>query len=97
LPGMELAVKSMEKKEESWFLIEPEYAFGDMGCPPRVPPKAEVLALIELRDFAQEAEAESLLALDPEARAKEKTYDDIERIARNEQFQIHNHRTSLST
>lgn len=38
--GMELALRTMRKNEESRFLIRPEYAFGDMGCPPRIPKKA---------------------------------------------------------
>ncbi len=42
LPGIEVAVKSMLKKEEAEFLIEYEYAFGKLGCPPRVPPEAQV-------------------------------------------------------
>ncbi len=36
LPGVELAIKSMEKGEDSEFLINKEHAYGDMGCPPRV-------------------------------------------------------------
>ncbi len=35
LPGLELAVKSMKKKEKSDFLFSPDYAFGRMGCMPR--------------------------------------------------------------
>ncbi len=42
--GVESAVKSMLKGEESWFLIGWEYAYGPMGCPPRIPAKAPVLA-----------------------------------------------------
>lgn len=34
-PGLFIAIKSMRKKERSEFLIEPLYAFGERGCPPR--------------------------------------------------------------
>ena len=40
IPGWEIAVKSMRRNERSQFLISPEYAFGEMGCPPRIPPNA---------------------------------------------------------
>ena len=31
---------SMRRNEQSQFLIFPEYAFGKIGCPPRIPPNA---------------------------------------------------------
>ena len=40
IPGWEVAVKSMRRNERSQFLIAPDYAFGPMGCPPRIPPNA---------------------------------------------------------
>ena len=40
LPGYEIAIRSMRKGEVSRFLIKPEYMFGKMGCPPRVPGNA---------------------------------------------------------
>ena len=33
-------MKSMRRNERSQFLISPDYAFGEMGCPPRIPPDA---------------------------------------------------------
>ena len=35
LPGLEIGIKTMKNKELSEFLIESNYAFGEMGCPPR--------------------------------------------------------------
>ncbi|TRY64381.1 hypothetical protein TCAL_01858 [Tigriopus californicus] len=89
-PGIELAVKSMLAKERSEFLIQPQYAFGDMGCPPRVPQKAEILAKIELLNFVQEAEAEALLCLDPEERAKAKSFDEIIKVVKIEHTEGNN-------
>ncbi|XP_043469541.1 inactive peptidyl-prolyl cis-trans isomerase FKBP6-like [Leptopilina heterotoma] len=51
IPGFEIAIKSMKKHEVSIFIIKPEYAFGEMGCPPRIPPNQEVLFLIHVVDF----------------------------------------------
>ncbi len=45
---------------------------------------SQILAKIELLDFVHEAEAEALLALDAEERAKSKSFSDIERVARKE-------------
>jgi len=83
IPGVEVAVKSMYNREKALFLIHSDYAFGPLGCPPRVPGNAPMLAKIELRDFSQEAEAEALLALEPEERNKKKTFADIEKVTFN--------------
>jgi len=84
IPGFEAAVKSMEKDEEAEFLIAPELAFGVMGCPPRIPGNATVYARVKLVNFTAEDEAESLLAMDLEARAKANGYDAIEKVVRVE-------------
>ena len=40
LAGLEVAFSSMKKKEKSRFLIKPQYAYGKMGSPPRIPEDA---------------------------------------------------------
>ena len=35
LPGIEIAVLSMKKCEKSEFIIQPQLAYGPIGCPPR--------------------------------------------------------------
>ena len=84
LPGVGCAIKSMSKREKAEFLIQPEYAFKSMGCPPRIPENAQILAKIELLDFVEEAEAEALLAIDPGERGKAKTFSDIMAVVRKE-------------
>lgn len=37
IAGLELALSSMKKNEKSRFMIKPKYAYGAMGCPPRIP------------------------------------------------------------
>ena len=61
-----------------------QLAFGAMGCPPRIPGNATVYARVKLVNFTAEDEAESLLAMDLEARAKANGYDAIERVVRVE-------------
>lgn len=38
IPGLHLGVLSMCKGEKAEFLIHPDFAYGKMGCPPRIPP-----------------------------------------------------------
>ena len=38
--GFEIAVSSMKKGELSRFIIRPGYAYGKMGCSPRIPENA---------------------------------------------------------
>lgn len=40
LPGWYIGVSTMRRGEKSKFLLSPEYAFKDLGSPPRVPPLA---------------------------------------------------------
>ncbi|XP_055917288.1 inactive peptidyl-prolyl cis-trans isomerase shutdown-like [Eupeodes corollae] len=51
LEGLEEAVKSMYKGEEAQFVISYHLLFREMGCPPRVKPKADGLFIIECVDF----------------------------------------------
>ena len=52
----------MRKGEKAQFLIDYPYAYGELGCPPRVPGKALILATVELLDFIEEFRAVSLSA-----------------------------------
>ena len=38
--GWDIAVSTMRKGELSRFLISPNYAYGELGCPPRIPPNS---------------------------------------------------------
>ncbi|KAF6197972.1 hypothetical protein GE061_007717 [Apolygus lucorum] len=62
-PGFEIAVCSMCVGEKAQFLIHHDLAFGELGSPPRIPPAATVLAVIEVFkavDCGQIKEEESL-------------------------------------
>eukprot|EP00112_Aurelia_sp_Birch-Aquarium-sp1_P024134 Seg748.1 transcript_id=Seg748.1/GoldUCD/mRNA.D3Y31 product="Inactive peptidyl-prolyl cis-trans isomerase FKBP6" protein_id=Seg748.1/GoldUCD/D3Y31 len=56
--GWEIAIPTMKKGEKSRFLVKSEYAYGKMGCPPRIPANATVLFLIEVLHFVDEAKAD---------------------------------------
>lgn len=70
----------MCKKEKAEFMIEPEYGFREIGVPPRIPGNSQILAHVELLDFAQEAEAEALLMMSTEDRNKLKNFAAIEEV-----------------
>jgi len=40
LQGVEIGISTMRVKEKSHFLIRAEYAYGERGCPPRIPENA---------------------------------------------------------
>ncbi|XP_071790726.1 inactive peptidyl-prolyl cis-trans isomerase FKBP6-like [Asterias amurensis] len=48
IEGLDVAISTMRKGEISQFLVKPEYAFGAMGVPPRIPENASILFEVEL-------------------------------------------------
>jgi len=38
LPAIDFAVSTMQPREVAKFLAQPKYAYGILGCPPRIPP-----------------------------------------------------------
>uniref|UniRef100_A0A1X7SEL4 peptidylprolyl isomerase n=1 Tax=Amphimedon queenslandica TaxID=400682 RepID=A0A1X7SEL4_AMPQE len=72
---LEVGVASMRKEEVSQFLVKSPYAFGDMGCPPRIPPAASiapksVLFEVEVLSFVDHSAADSYDELPDEDKAK---------------------------
>lgn len=51
LPGLDIGISTMKKHEVSAFLISPEYAYGKLGCMPRIPPDQEVLFIVNLVNY----------------------------------------------
>uniref|UniRef100_A0A2L2YF89 peptidylprolyl isomerase n=1 Tax=Parasteatoda tepidariorum TaxID=114398 RepID=A0A2L2YF89_PARTP len=70
LPGLELAIKTMKKDEMSRFLVSPDYAYGAMGCPPRIPPSAEILYEVEVLNFYDSKDAIEFEDMAPEDQKK---------------------------
>ncbi|GFX56326.1 peptidyl-prolyl cis-trans isomerase FKBP4 [Trichonephila clavipes] len=54
IEGWELAVTTMKKGEVSVFVFHPHYAYGEAGCPPKVPPHMSLMFEIELHDWKPE-------------------------------------------
>lgn len=64
LAGLEVGLLTMKKGEFSRFLFNPQYAFGDLGCPPRIPAASVVLYEVEVLDFLDSGQVDDFIALD---------------------------------
>ncbi|RUS79498.1 hypothetical protein EGW08_012730 [Elysia chlorotica] len=65
IPGLELAILTMKKHELSRFLIRPEYAYGEHGCPPRIPPDATLIFDVEIMSFVDQEGVDDYYSLTP--------------------------------
>lgn len=63
LYGLELGLLTMKKGEFSRFLFKPKYAYGDIGCPPHIPPLATVLYEVQVLDFLDSAQVDEFMDL----------------------------------
>ncbi|XP_073349345.1 inactive peptidyl-prolyl cis-trans isomerase FKBP6-like [Pagrus major] len=63
LAGLELGLLTMRKGEFSLFLIQPQYAYGDMGSPPFIPPAAVVLYEVHILDFLDSGQVDDFVEL----------------------------------
>ncbi|XDV19984.1 hypothetical protein PO909_025370 [Leuciscus waleckii] len=63
LYGLELGLLTMKKGEFSRFLFKPKYAYGDLGCPPHIPPLATVLYEVHVLDFLDSAKVDDFMDL----------------------------------
>ena len=74
----------MRKGEKAEILIDYPYAMGEFGCPPRIPGKAQILAKVELIDYTEESQADSIIGMEREDRKKKFSFDELEKIAQLE-------------
>lgn len=70
IPGFELAIQSMSKHEVSIFLIHPDYAFGELGCAPLIPPSSEIMYVVSLIDYLDNASVNNFENLSIEEKKK---------------------------
>lgn len=61
--GLDLGLRTMRKGELSRFLMQPNYAFGERGCPPIIPPWATVLYEVQVFDYLDSAQVDEFFAL----------------------------------
>ncbi|XP_029281048.1 inactive peptidyl-prolyl cis-trans isomerase FKBP6 isoform X2 [Cottoperca gobio] len=66
LAGLELGLLTMKKGEFSRFLFQPQYAYGNMGCPPLIPAAAVVLYEIQIIDYLNSGQVDDFIAISPE-------------------------------
>jgi FK506-binding protein 6 len=89
IPGLSVGISSMKKGETSRFLIHPDMAFRKMGCPPRIPPNAELLFEVQLVNFEDNSVAEALQNLSMDDRKNFNTIlkaAQVEHLAGNQLF-----------
>lgn len=70
LLGWEVGISTMKRGELARFMITHKYAYGELGCPPRVPPKATALFEIELISFVDQGAADVFENFTEEERKK---------------------------
>ncbi|GFV07579.1 inactive peptidyl-prolyl cis-trans isomerase FKBP6 [Trichonephila clavipes] len=76
IPGLEMGIKTMKKGELSRIMVHPSYAFGEMGCPPRIPANAEILYEVQIIKFIAGKDAVEFEEMSPEAQ-KEASFQKI--------------------
>ncbi|XP_033180978.1 inactive peptidyl-prolyl cis-trans isomerase FKBP6 [Mastacembelus armatus] len=69
LAGLELGLLTMKKGEFSRFLFQPQYAYGEMGCPPIIPAAAMVLYEVQILDFLDSGQVDDFVTLSLVGRA----------------------------
>jgi len=92
LPGLEIGIKTMTLGENARFIIKPELAFRELGCPPRIPPNATILFDVHLVAYFT---AENYLYFDEDNRNPEHFYKTLNQVKKlhfegNELFKLKN-------
>ncbi|XP_050446288.1 inactive peptidyl-prolyl cis-trans isomerase FKBP6 isoform X2 [Cataglyphis hispanica] len=59
IPGLEIGICTMQKHEKAIFLIHPNLAYKEIGCPPRIPPNEEVIFVVHLIDYLDDGSADT--------------------------------------
>lgn len=72
LPGYTEAISTMTNKEEALFCISYKLLFGDLGSPPRIPPKSDILCSIKILNVSFIKEEDIAAKNDP---LKEKSFE----------------------
>ncbi|EDW92401.1 inactive peptidyl-prolyl cis-trans isomerase shutdown [Drosophila yakuba] len=68
--GLEAAVRTMRPYEQAEFIISYKLLFGELGCPPRIKPKADALFKVEVIDYSLIGDADGIDAIPKEDRDK---------------------------
>lgn len=92
LPGLEIGVKTMRIGENARFIIKPELAYREMGCPPRIPPNATIIFDVNLVSYLS---PDKNLCFDKENLDPERFKKNLVKVKKfhlegNEQFKMKN-------
>ncbi|KAH8348229.1 hypothetical protein KR084_005663, partial [Drosophila pseudotakahashii] len=68
--GLESAVRTMRPYEQAEFIVSYKLLFGELGCPPRIKPKADGLLKVEVIDYSLIGDAEAIDGVAKEDRDK---------------------------
>ncbi|XP_025999400.1 inactive peptidyl-prolyl cis-trans isomerase FKBP6 isoform X2 [Astatotilapia calliptera] len=71
LAGLELGLLTMKKGEFSRFLLQPQYAYGEMGCPPFIPTAAVVLYEVQILDYLDSGQVDDFITMSLVGRLQE--------------------------
>ncbi|XP_007561093.1 inactive peptidyl-prolyl cis-trans isomerase FKBP6 isoform X2 [Poecilia latipinna] len=66
LAGLELGLLTMKKGEFSRFLLQPQYAYGEMGCPPFIPAAAAILYEVHVLDYLDSGQVDEFISMSSE-------------------------------
>lgn len=80
----------MKAHEQSEFIFSPDFAYGSMGCPPRIPPNAYIFFRIDLIEWVDSSAAESFAKLPIQIR-KSLPFNQVLEAAQSEKRKAHNH------
>lgn len=83
IEGLDLAVGSMKLKEQSEFIISPDLAWGEKGCPPRIPANSYVYFKVDMIEWIDSSAAEAYSKLPMNLR-KEVSFEKVLEAAKSE-------------
>ena len=83
VPGLFYGLLTMREREEAHFIVEPRFAFGNLGCPPRIPGDATILYVIQIIQVFQEGTIGDYFTLPPEEQHR-KPFDEVLDMAEKE-------------
>ncbi|XP_068271452.1 inactive peptidyl-prolyl cis-trans isomerase FKBP6 [Nyctibius grandis] len=63
LQGLVIGLLTMKKGEVARFIFTPDYAYGQLGCPPLIPRNATVVFKVEVLDFLDSDESDTFFEL----------------------------------
>ncbi|CAO1431105.1 unnamed protein product [Diamesa tonsa] len=90
-PGYTEAISTMTNKEESLFCISYMLLFGELGSPPRIPPKSDILCSIKILNVSLITEEEIMARNDPSrGKSFEKTQDKFSNLNKKAKTEFKN-------